>query len=176
MAIDFGIDYERKRVSGCLFNMVSLLGFASQRQNELAVLFMGNEIDCIVDNYLNEKTPFQSFCFLDHYIAEIPNVNVKVNRLSKKNDGSKFVTVKTFIYYKLVKAADELDSDTFVAFHEILLLDAIIAASKKYKIPEENYHELVERRSKLGTIPEWISEMEDNPQLVIDMYKKSVPK
>jgi hypothetical protein len=55
-------------------------------------------------------------------------------------------------------------------------LDGIIAAFKKYKIPEENYRELLERRAKLVTIPERIPEMEDNPQLVIDMYKASVPK
>jgi hypothetical protein len=54
--------------------------------------------------------------------------------------------------------------------------DGIITAFKEYKIPEENYRELLERRAKLGTIPEWIPEMEDNPQLVIDMYKASVPK
>jgi hypothetical protein len=174
--MEFGANYKSKRTGGCLFNMVSLLGFEPQKHNQLSVLFKENEIDYIVDNYLNEATPFQSFCFLDHYIAEIPDVNVKVNRLSKKDDGGKFVTIKTFIYYKLVKAADELDSDTFVAFHEILLLDGIIAASKKYKIPEENYKELLERRSRLGTIPEWIPEMEDNPQLVIDTYKASVPK
>jgi hypothetical protein len=30
--------------------------------------------------------------------------------------------------------------------------------------------------SKLGQIPEGIPEMGDNPQLVIDMYKASVPK
>jgi hypothetical protein len=81
-----------------------------------------------------------------------------------------------FLCNKLVKAADERDSDTFVAFHKILLLDGIISAFKKYNIHEENYNELLEKRSKLGTIPEWIPEMEDNPQLVIDMYKASVPR
>jgi hypothetical protein len=46
-------------------------------------------------------------------------------------------------------------------FHEIFL--------------QESYDELLEMRSKLGHIPEWIPEMENNPQLVIDMYKASVP-
>jgi hypothetical protein len=118
---------------------------------------------------------FQDVLYYNHYLEYNTTTKINVGRLSKKDNGGKFVTVKAFIYYKLVKAADELDSDTFVAFHEILLLDAIIAASKKYKIPEENYRELLERRSKLGTIPEWIPEMEENPQLVIDMYKASVP-
>jgi hypothetical protein len=63
-----------------------------------------------------------------------------------------------------------------IVFYEILLLDGIISAFKKYKVPEGNYKELLERRSKLRAIPEWIPEMEDNPQLVIDMYKASVPR
>jgi hypothetical protein len=88
----------------------------------------------------------------------------------------KQIRVTYLVNYPIFKASDALNSEVFVIFNEILLLDAIIAASKKYKIPEENYRELTERRSKLGTIPEWIPEMEDNPQLVIDMYKASVPK
>jgi hypothetical protein len=87
----------------------------------------------------------------------------------------KQIRVTYFLNYPIFKIADELDIDTFADFNKIARLDAIIAGLSKYKIPEENYRELLERRSKLGTIPEWIPEMEDNPQLVIDMYKASVP-
>lgn len=87
----------------------------------------------------------------------------------------KQIRITYFLDYRIFKIADSLNPDIFVAFHEAVRLDGIVAAFKKYKIPEENYKELLERRSKLGIIPEWIPEMEDNPQLVIDMYKESVP-
>jgi hypothetical protein len=152
-----------------------VLGFKINRQNDLKELAMQNEVDCSISKILSDKDVFQDVLYYSHYLECSSIAKISIGRLSKKDNGGKFVTVKTYIYYKLVKAADELDSDTFVAFHEILLLDAIIAASKKYKIPEENYRELLDRRSKLGTIPEWVPEMEDNPQLVIDAYKASVP-
>lgn len=86
------------------------------------------------------------------------------------------IRVTFFVNYALLRAVDDLDSETFLKFYEILLLDSIIAGSKKYQVPEKNYKALLQRRSKLGQIPEWIPEMETNPQLVIDLYKASVPK
>jgi hypothetical protein len=168
------IDYERKSISGCTFNTV--IGFDISHANQLNVLFNHDELDYIMNDSFNNKNSFCGIQLFTHYTQELPTKRIIVGKIAADINDEKFVTVKAFIYYKLVKAADELDSDTFVAFHEILLLDAIIAASKKYKIPEENYRELLERRSKLGTIPEWIPDMEENPQLVIDMYKASVPK
>jgi hypothetical protein len=170
----FGVEYERKCNSGCTFNTV--LDFSVSRANELADYYISNELDDFVYNYFNDNDAFSGVLFYCYYLDVCPIYKTKVGRIIQSNNGKKGVKTEAYIDYKLVKAADELDSDTFVAFHEIIRLDAIIAASKKYKIPEENYKELVERRSKLGTIPEWIPEMEKNPQLVIDMYKASVPR
>jgi hypothetical protein len=161
----------------CLTNIIYGLkdGFKVCANNISAATIAEQQIDhAISEHYKN--TPFKKMVYFCTYVDEgelDSSTKIFVGRIRKKYEN---VKLEAYICYKLVKAADELDSDTFVAFHEILLLDSIITASKKYKIPEENYRELVERRSKLGTIPEWIPEMEDNPQLVIDMYKASVPK
>jgi hypothetical protein len=170
--VDFGVDvYKRSKIGSCTTNLIQ--DFRITEANELKEMVLENSIDYVVSKFYQD-TAFKDFLYYCIYIEDIKcSKKIAVGRVNKKyND----VRIEAFIYYKLVKAADELDSDTFVAFHEILLLDAIIAASRKYKIPEENYKELLERRSKLGTIPEWIPEMEDNPQLVIDMYKASVPR
>jgi hypothetical protein len=173
----FGINYKYQKIGICLTNIIYGLknGFKISEDNELSSVIAEQKIDYAISKHYQD-TPFKKIVYFCTYVDESEldsSTKIFIGKIRKKYENIK---LEAFIYYKLVKAADELDSDTFVAFHEILLLDAIIAASKKYKIPEENYHELVERRSKLGTIPEWIPEMEDNPQLVIDMYKKSVPK
>jgi hypothetical protein len=150
--------------------------FTVSRKNELADCYTSNELDNFIYNYFNDADAFSGVLFYCYYLDRCPIYKIKIGKIIKGNDGKKGVKTEAYIDYRLVKAADELDSDTFVSFHKILRLDAIIAASKKHKVPEENYNELLERRSKLGTIPEWIPEMENNPQLVIDMYKASVPK
>jgi hypothetical protein len=174
--MDFGADYKMKKMTTCLTNMIYGLqdGFTVKESNKAKYWSVEGRVDYIISEHYQD-TIFKDILYYCTYIEEgelDSSVKIFVGRINKKHE---YVKLEAFIYYKLVKAADELDSDTFVAFHEILLLDSIVAASKKYKIPEENYRELLERRSKLGTIPEWIPEMEANPQLVIDMYKASVP-
>jgi hypothetical protein len=175
--MNFGVDYKYQKIGMCLTNMIYGLkdGFNVSESNMLAATIAEQIVDYAISKHY-QNTLFKKIVYFCTYIDEgelDSSSKIFIGRIRKKYENIK---LEVFICYKLVKAADELDSATFVAFHEILLLEAIIAASKKYKIPEENYAELLERRSKLGQIPEWIPEMEDNPQLVIDMYKASVPK
>ena len=57
-------------------------------------------------------------------------------------------------------------------FLEIATLDSLIDAGKKYKFKVDG---LVERRSRLGQIPEWDPVMDDQPELVAERYKASLP-
>jgi hypothetical protein len=170
LIMEFGKNYKMQKMTTCLTNMIG--AFKAREDNMFAEAIMQQRIDNAISRFYQD-TAFRNIIYYCIYIECACTTQIKIGRVNKKYED---VKLESFIFYKLVKAADELDSDAFVAFHEILLLDGIIAASKKYKIPEENYKELLERRSKLGTIPEWIPEMEDNPQLVIDMYRGSVPK
>jgi hypothetical protein len=72
--------------------------------------------------------------------------------------------------------ADRHDVEMLMDFFKITALDSLIDAGKKYKLKESAIEILKKEREKLGQIPDWIPEMEDNPQLVVDMYKASVPK
>jgi hypothetical protein len=143
------------------------------RANELKVEKMCDELRNKMESYVTDEVQrvYLHIAYCDFTLVQKkPSIKISYSIKEKR------IGITCFLDYKVFSIVDFLDSSTFVTFHEVVRLDAIIAASKKYKIPEENYSELLERRSKLGTIPEWIPEMENNPQLVIDTYKASVPK
>lgn len=74
---------------------------------------------------------------------------------------------------RVLLTADETDPDFLLKdFLEIATLDCLIHAGKKYKLKIDG---LVERRSRLGQIPEWDPAMDDFPDLVAERYKASLP-
>jgi hypothetical protein len=142
------------------------------RENELKVEDMCDELRNKMKSYVTDEVHrvYLHIAYCDFSLGKKkPSIKISYSIKEKR------IGVTCFLDYKVFRGVDSLDSSMFVTFHEVVRLDAIIAASKKYKIPEKNYKELLERRSKLGQIPEWIPEMEENPQLVVDMYKASVP-
>lgn len=167
----FGLSYIRRSVGVCYYNTVDSLHI--HRDNEMKAMFALNEIDYIIYNKYIDCI-FTKIIYSCFYLEAPPiTLRISVGRINRK---FKDITLRVSINYKLIEISNKLSSEVFVELHEIMCLDAIIKGSKKYKIPEKNYEALLERRSKLGQIPEWIPEMESNPQLVIDLYKASVPK
>jgi hypothetical protein len=77
---------------------------------------------------------------------------------------------------RILLTADENDVDMLMDFFKIAALDSLIDAGKKYKLKESAIEALKKERSKLGQIPDWLPEMEENPELMLDRYKKSVSK
>ena len=74
---------------------------------------------------------------------------------------------------RVLLTADETDPDyLLMAFLEIATLDSLIHAGRKYKLKIDA---LLERRSRLGQIPEWDPAMDDFPDLVAERYKASLP-
>lgn len=73
---------------------------------------------------------------------------------------------------RVLLTADETDPNFLLkSFFEIATLDSLIHAGKKYKLKVD---ELVERRSRLGQIPEWDPAMDDQPELLMERYKASL--
>ena len=57
-------------------------------------------------------------------------------------------------------------------FLEIATLDSLIDVGRKYNLKIDG---LLERRGRLGQIPEWDPAMDDHPELVAERYKASLP-
>ena len=53
-------------------------------------------------------------------------------------------------------------------FFEIVVLDCLIHAGKKYKLKIEG---LTNHRKQLGTVPDWDPLMGENPELIEQAYK-----
>lgn len=72
---------------------------------------------------------------------------------------------------RVLLTADETDPLLLKDFLEIATLDSLIHAGEKYKLKTD---EFLERRRRLGQIPEWDPIMEDNPELIKERYRASL--
>jgi len=74
---------------------------------------------------------------------------------------------------RVLLKADETDPEFLLKdFLEIATLDSLIDAGQKYNLKIDG---LLERRSRLGQIPEWDPAMDKHPDLVKERYKASLP-
>ena len=76
---------------------------------------------------------------------------------------------------RVLLTADENDVDMLMDFFKIAALDSLIEAGKKYKLNPAAIEILQKERNKLGVIPDWEYEMEEHPEILLDMYRKSKP-
>ena len=76
---------------------------------------------------------------------------------------------------RVLLTADENDVDMLMDFFKIAALDSLIEAGKKYKLNPSAIEVLQKERNKLGVIPDWEYEMEEHPEILLDMYRKSKP-
>lgn len=86
-------------------------------------------------------------------------------RIDKK-DGELELAIE--IDARVFVLTDKYDPLLLKDFFEIVTLDCLIHAGKKYKLKIDG---LVERRKKLGEVPDWDPLMEDDPEVIEQAYK-----
>ena len=145
----------------------------------------------------DESITFQYFRVRNDYIMPLLN---RVNYFKGKKFSFIFLLIhlynsndrKTYISgnsarYRDVNLARDLDVRLLILdmrnnfnllydFVKITALDALIDAGIKYKVNKEAIEILKEERTKLGHIPDWDSDMEEYPEILLKKYLESVPK
>ncbi len=127
--------------------------------------------DLLVSSNYFEETKFTWVGFIIRYgLKNETKSHFKgINRKYEDLDIAKELDMRVLL------TADENDVDMLQDCFKIAALDSLIEAGIKYKLNPTAIEILKKERSKLGNIPDWKYEMEEHPEIMLNMYKDSIP-